>query len=213
MAVLLTGGNWWLRYVIAPMIGGSGIVAAIIMISQPVIPNVALDEPIKHAAAAQVSGPPPPVPSPSASATPATPAAPSASATASPASQAVTGPSASPIPTSPLESAQPAEPKAKEHHRPQFYATNADDERFPGQTISVGKGDSIAVHWVIDPETVTGVIHLRSESDNHATISDTMVDAIGALKFQVRSSTKMELTDVRPEGERFLADLDITVKN
>jgi hypothetical protein len=201
-----------LRYVIAPMLGGGAIVAAIIMLSQPTLPNVALDEPVKHAAAAQVSAPPPPVPGPSGAPTRATPVAPGPSATAIPASKPLPGPSASFKPTPPLEGTKPPAPKAKEHRRPQLYATNADDEQFPGQTISVGKGDAIAVHWVIDPETVTGIIHLRSEGDD-ATISDTVVEAAGALKLRVSSSTRMVLTDVRPEGERFLADLDIAMKN
>lgn len=109
-------------------------------------------------------------------------------------------------------SQSPVPQRKKEPRRAEFYATNADDERFPGAEVSVHRGDAIAINWAIDPASITGAVHLRTES-NGRTVDDAVVDNTGHLPIRVAGSTRVVLTEVRPEGERFIAELTISAEN
>jgi hypothetical protein len=93
-----------------------------------------------------------------------------------------------------------------------FYATDRKNHRLRGAQVSVRKGAPIRIHWAIDARSVTGKIHLRSER-NGQTVTDAVVKPEGNRPFHPGSSTTMVLTETRPDGEKFLADLDIAVTN
>lgn len=212
MAHLASGGSWWLRYVIVPIIGGGGLVAVLATVAERADLNFLFGDAPKHVAAAQVSAPasaPSPATIPSPLLQTVQPSASASLPASAPASPPLPAAAQSPLPQTVDPSAPP---KTKETHRPYFYATDKDDRRYPGQSIVVQKGDSVGLHWEIYPGTVTGVVHLRSETGG-VTVSDTIVDNAGSQSIEVASSMRLVLTEVRPEGERFLADLDISVGN
>lgn len=69
----------------------------------------------------------------------------------------------------------------------------------------------VELHWVIDPNSVSGAIHLRSDHGGHR-ITDSVVPTTGSRSLEVGSPMRWKLVEVRPEGERFLADLDLSVR-
>jgi len=97
------------------------------------------------------------------------------------------------------------------NHRITFYATDDRNHRFRGAPVPVRRGAPIRIHWQIDRTSTTGIIHLRSERDGR-TVSDDIVESSGNRRIEPRDSMTLVLTEVRPTGEKFLANIDIAVK-
>jgi hypothetical protein len=186
-----------------PVVAGAAIVPLLIAVTDQVSSGAGISVPVKRVAAAEADSSPPATP---------TVHLPTPQQQSGPKPELPTAQQAPPEAAQP-SIAKPAPQKAREPHRPSFYATDADEERFPTSQVGAKKGDSIALHWELDPAAVTGEVHLRSENENNQTISDTIVENTGALKLTVSGPAKMVLTEIRPEGERFLADLEITIQN
>lgn len=212
-----SGPKWWLQFVIAPTIAGGAMVPILASVADSATVRAAFDEPAKAPVVAETSG--------------SAPASPLSAANSNPSARPLSVPSPFTQQTSRTTAPQPAPPivrqnvalaasplppsvpqRKKEPRRADFYATNADDDRLPGGEVSVHKGDSMGINWAIDSASVTGAIHLRTES-NGRTVNDAVVENAGHLSIRISGATRMVLTEVRPEGERFIAELNISAEN
>lgn len=197
-----TGARWWLKFVLAPMVGGGGVASFMLSATD----RLDLTPPAAQAPVTAESQ----RAKPSTSPVVARPAvrAPRPQSTAPQAASGETV-AAMHMPPSPSPAPQPVRKSAPASHPPYLYATDRNNERIPGFRIHVRKGAAIGIHWLVDPTMLTGLLHLRVENGNRF-VSDRVVQASGNRLVQIGSPTRLVLTEVRPEGERDLAELNVT---
>jgi hypothetical protein len=209
------GAKWWLKYVIAPLIGGGGSVPAVLLLTQhfdlhlhtaQVLRKIAAGQSgsAAHAGNAPVSQTvaPPAASAPSPLADNSSQQAPQAGSSSMPA------PSPAPAPTAPAIARQ----EAPSPHHPSFYATDLDNVRYRGTQITVRRGTLVGIHWLVDPAALKGQMHLRSAMGDR-TLSDAVVGSSGYREVEVESSRTLVLTESGPTGQRFLGEIDLSVRD
>jgi hypothetical protein len=94
--------------------------------------------------------------------------------------------------------------------RASFYAS---DSFFPhrySSHVAEQRGSTVGLHWAVTPDPQGNRIHLRAL--RHGRIaSDKIVPAVGSCTVEVDSPTQWMLTEVRPDGQRVLSTLNLSV--
>lgn len=207
-----TGARWWLKFVLAPMIGGGGVVSIVFSATDQLDFG-------DHAAPATTQGATPPGEARSTAQRLAKPSQAPQSSQAANAHPSNTAPATSPpstnlagtmasLRTVPSPSAQPPAASKEASRHPYFYATDRYNQRFHGALIRARRGSRIGIHWVVDLASVTGSLHLKVESGGRTTM-DREVDVSGYHPIQVGSTMRVLLTEVFPGRERQLGELDV----
>lgn len=208
-----TGARWWLKFVLAPMIGGGGVVSIVFSatdhladVGSHTAPAATLSAKPASQAQNTPQQPAKPIQTPQVpQAADAHPSNVSPATNPSPTNPAGTMASLRTVPLQPAQSVAAAKEASRQAN---FYATDRYNERFHGTLIRARRGARIGIHWVVDLASVTGSLHLKVESDGHTTM-DREVDATGYHPIHVGSTMRVLLTEVFPGSERQLGELDV----
>jgi hypothetical protein len=230
---LESGGKWWLKHVVAPSVAGAGIVPLMLAATgrlpfKPVpaaaglavsatgsashplsnvraatsvasAPPVSTSAPDKNLATAQAVTPKPTEPAPALQ--------PAAHQSAAP------GPAAEPrgeMLHASLAVPQPGAEPPREMPHASFYASDSFISHHYSSHVAVQRGSMVGLHWAVTPGAQANRIHLRAVRHGRI-ISDEAVPAAASRTIEVDSPTEWTLTEVRPDGDRVLGELNLTV--